>query len=469
MTMDLSSNSKPKSWILAIGVLAGALAVNLTVFALTRIPSEEIVKGDAVGYLQLAENLIQHRLFGEWDESNRYSPNVSRTPLYPLYVAAHTLVFGEPLPWLYMTQSLLTGMTAVLCFYICRLHVHPRAGIPAAAIIAIDPAINHNVLSPLSEALYLFLLTGGIFTLLQWHKTGRVGYLVGCSISFSLSAITKPISLFLLVPIAILIGFRSIPFRQRMTNILLFTVCFVSLPGIWIVRNQVVADFPSISSITGVNFYFYRTAGVLAKVENISFEDAQKRLRQAYQNYFRDDPPTPRESHRYLMNQSVDYMRVHPWQTLEMEAEGSLRLLFGPSLRYIVMRTGGHLEPLGLQSAFERRNVVQGFLYLLRKNIVTIVVNTVELIYLLSLYVLSLVGIWFYLRPQPWRTSALMALLLYFLLLSSGPEAGPRLRIPLIPMVAILADIGISQWIQHRKNHEITKIAIGRRLMSLKT
>jgi len=434
-----------------IVVFCVAMGLRLLVLCVTQLPHDELKKGDASEYLELGKNLIQVHQFAV-SNSSGYQPNLHRTPGYPLYVALHQLFFSDPLIPLYLSQSLLTSLLCLICYSLAK-KLNCSVPIIAAWIIAIDPALIHFSLTPLSDSLLVFMIGLGIYTLFRWKETGSMLWFVSSALSLSLSAWTKPIGMFLWIFMLPFFWFVGGPVKTRLFRMALWTLLFTLPIGLWIARNDYVAQAPLFSTITGINTYSYRAAGVKAKLENISVLEAQRLLNEEADRFALAHHPTDYEMDIFFRTKGMDYIMSHPFIYTQVQVNGMLCALFGPSFRYILWRAGFPQSGLGLLSGLHSGTFRSQLKQLITKGILPILVAGGECFYLLILYILAIYAIYHFRKRPRWLFYLLIALFLYFLGLAGGPEAGARLRIPLMPMMAALSTCGIDSLLQSWKRN----------------
>lgn len=115
-----------------------------------------LMRVDEAGYIEEAGILLNKGILLLWD-----------APLYPMFLAAFFKVFGTS----YLLASVLNiGLfsfaVGILYLTIAYFFNEIRALI-TAAIMILYPTLLLNILLPTSEALYLFLLSCGIYTFLR--------------------------------------------------------------------------------------------------------------------------------------------------------------------------------------------------------------------------------------------------------------------------------------------------------------
>ena len=235
---------------------------------------------DSPRYVQLADTLLSHRVFGKPTEdglmhlaverlrrsngtlpppdANGLTPEAFRTPGYPLFLAAFGGTTG--LRAAYLVQCLL-GSVAALCLVRVALALgcRPRAALAAGWLWALHPAIiTHDVL-PLTESLFGSLaLVGLAVTTRTTTPGGRA--LPGLLIGFA--ALVRPLGL-LYLPTALILGWRNAPRKWLAAGV---TVLVAVLPSVlWAARNASTGNGFRVSTVGELNLYYYGAAYVASE------------------------------------------------------------------------------------------------------------------------------------------------------------------------------------------------------------
>jgi len=247
-----------------------------TYYSQKEVPEEEqyfkemIPPFDSQEFLVLAKNLLTKHKF-TWAEK----PNTFRTPLYPIFIA----LFGVNIPVFIFFQILLGTIAIFFVFCIGQRLFGEKAGLIAALFLAIDiPNILFNSLV-MSETLLVFFLTLGTFLLFRNRF-----WLSG--ITFSLAALTKPVTLFISVPISIFLLFNK---GSKQT--IIFILCFSILPLFWMFRNYRYYKVFAFTSIEGYNFLYYNLAALESNIDRSPFYLAKEKVWQEVKDRLTSDNP----------------------------------------------------------------------------------------------------------------------------------------------------------------------------------
>src|SRR5208283_2658285 len=141
------------AWLVLIGI--AALFIRLAPLARGDLKFQ--TGWDAADYIPLAQGIQDGCGFARFENGHCGSPDVSRPPGYPFFVAI--------VPGLRTVLVIQAFLGAALCIWLGRFvgtHWGGGAGLTAAALLATDiPSIVYGAMI-MSEALFQFLLTGAI-------------------------------------------------------------------------------------------------------------------------------------------------------------------------------------------------------------------------------------------------------------------------------------------------------------------
>jgi 4-amino-4-deoxy-L-arabinose transferase-like glycosyltransferase len=230
-------------------------------------PNELVVRySDAPTYLGPATSLIEQ---GALLDSNG-KPMIHRTPGYPIFLAGTILLTGRNLRTVLIAQTIILSFGPVILYWLARRVLPPETAIIAGLIAAFSPWGAVLAGLPMSDGLFLLLITV-LFWLMKITADSEgsrtlvgaagVGWLTGVAV------LVRPIwPLVILAPVALCFGFGLK--RQGAWFVLaISTVCAVAPVALWRVRNQTEAHFNGMSDIPGQTAWQYLAARVRAGVE----------------------------------------------------------------------------------------------------------------------------------------------------------------------------------------------------------
>lgn len=189
---------------------------------------------DSYSYETIAHTILQN---------GTLTPSANRTPGFPAFIAMIYAVLGSDFKNIVLVQALIATLTIVLVYMIGRKVIGERAGLMAAALVAVDPFQVYFSAKVLTETLFTFMLCLIVYAILflqedQTHG-GRTSFILG--LLLGLTALLRPEVVGLAVVLAAGYGISVLLKRRNfrgMVNmgIMLLTMAAILLP--WGLRNQ---------------------------------------------------------------------------------------------------------------------------------------------------------------------------------------------------------------------------------------
>ena len=397
-------------------ILLAALVTRAGLFLVALPDERRFITSDALGYLALAHDLRAGYLE---PQSPLFAAGLSRTPVYPLFIAA-VLRFSGSVAGVVAAQIVLAIATVWVVYRLGRELLSDRAAALGAMLLALDPAsiIYTNQLQP--EALFTALVTCAVLLWVRSQATddGRVAAVAG--VCLGLAILTRPIALYL--PLVLLALSCRSPRRRRLWAGLLAPVFL--LAGGWVARNAAVTGIPLLSTIQGVNLLEYRAAGAIAHESKVPLETARDQLRSRLAQTLRPEANVGEVS-RAQSRLAFEVLREHPRGWIMITADGALRLLAGTG-QTALSRISGNDSPAAARNAWTTAAAL-----------VLMLAAAVPLLGALA----GVVALW-----RDGRRGAvglLLGVAAYFVLMAAGPEANTRFRVPAAPFLGLLAGAGV--------------------------
>ena len=424
MTPPHPSLARALRWPVVVALL---LRLALLLFALHTTGTAAITSGDSASYLQPASSLLHHGCF-----CTDGQPEVDRTPGYPAFALLLGAASGHLLPLL-LAQILLSTLTLVLVALLAHaLTGSQRAACASAWFFACDLLSVEHSIRVLSETLFVFLLVLLLFALVRWLARPHLLWPALAGLLLAVMAYVRPVAYTFAIPLACALPLlvrkpESSARFTRWLHAVAFLAVFAALVLPWQLRNHRAAGSYAFSTVADKNLYFYVAGDVLARQALLPLEQWQQRVA-------RDDPArwlrlhpdqasyTQTERVGWLRDQALRVLAAHPWLFLESWLRGELRLLISPGTTQLFRLIGLPARPVTLA----------------QWPIVAACAT-----YLLLLYALAAVAIGKHALP----TRELILLLLLaagFFAVSGGGQAVSRLRLPVMPILCLLAGAGLA-------------------------
>jgi hypothetical protein len=418
---------------------AAVIRFGLLATALVRTGTSVIASGDTASYLEPGRNLLWHGCF-----VTGTLPEIDRTPGYPLFLALFSLPGLEIAAF---AQVLLSVLSVVLVWRLARaVFGDGPAALIAAWLFSLEPVSVIYSVRLLPETLYLALLLLSLERLAVFFRSRRLSAIAVSGVWLAAATFVRPVSYYL--PVALALGvflfFIKIPgLRWKAPAVLL--LCTVPWLAAWQLRNWNETGFTGFSSIVQRNLYFYQAAEATARAESRSFAGVQSDFgypdERAYLARHPEQAGWSQASRiAYMGSEAGRILRAHPVSFLKMYAEGSAVVAFTPCVADLLRLLDAYPEN------WPQRVVSEGPLRMALRLIQThprlvAAMASLELL-LLAFYLFALRGT---LRMSPRRPQLglLLGVALYFLAVSGGAQAVGRYRLPVMPVVCVLAAEGL--------------------------
>jgi hypothetical protein len=234
-------------------------------------------------------------------------------------------------------------------------------------------------------------------------------------------------------------GLKAPRLRVGIRRAILFALPSLLMIAPWFIRNGLLWDCPTLSSVDRVTLRDYMAAKVLVEAEHIDLAAAQSRLQE-------DDPGVcPRQTVKYskiILENPVIYARLH--------AAGTIPVLVGTNFDRWLQYFGAEYQLPDLWRPYMDggwRGL--GLLIIEQVNAFPLAFGLLVGLtaFQMCLYFLAVVGLITTLRgtsiPGKW-VAVVTTLTILILVLTPGQSGHERFRVPVQPLLAILAAYGMA-------------------------
>ncbi len=429
-------------WLLLAGLMLALATARVTAGHWLRARAfDTVMSSDSYGYEASALALMETGRFAVGPHRPG-EPQNRRTPGYPVFIALVYSVFGKRNhAALLDIQALLSVLVLPLAFALARRRWGRTGAWAAALILALDPISFLYSGRILSETLFTIPADGNAAgrrhrgrgaTRLGVGLRGRPG--AGAGGARAADRVLPDRFA------ARLAGGRAPQAGRRRRGGLDDHPAFLPwliLVGGWQTRNYLAVGRPVLSTIGELNQFDYRAAGVIALRDGIPIQESRRRLARAH-------PAEP------------DTGRIRRWMGRKGRASFSKttagRAHDGPRRAQAAVRPAAVLAHQLARRALRqfrlgRLDARTGFSAETWRRLAAhpgeLAFTLCVELHAVALYLLAPAALWLVWRRRRARAAALDTLLwgtiLYFVIFSSGPEANPRFRVPIVPAMAILA------------------------------
>jgi 4-amino-4-deoxy-L-arabinose transferase-like glycosyltransferase len=422
-----------------------ALIVRLINLALLEGDKAFFAESDATSYWATGAALAKGYAF--WPT---LSSMTDRMPLYPLLLAGVRSVFGDAPRAAAFIQAAIDAGTCTLIAALGAL-ISPLTGLIAGILAALSATLIVLSSQILTDTLFLFflavmLLAGACFLLRPANRLAIVAGLAG-----GLALATRPgIVLLLIAAVPLIFIIASIEWRsfaRALAAAILFAIAAAAPITPVLLRNAIGYGSFSLATQTGDHLAFWIVPLVTQRADGTPFETSVARMQALYQQ---------RLAERGLNEESNPFLRASVKN--EVAREEMARL---PPAAYVKSWIDGMAINLGAPalladprmralpkpsfyntpgtSLWERTRV-----YVFEHPGLYQVLLAIGLMTMLPFLLLEAVGFVMLARRLPWAAAFAGGLLAYFLLLS-GPVATPKYRLPMEPVLIVLAAIPLAR------------------------
>lgn len=423
--------------------------------------SDNIYVDDSASYIKPAKSILEAGTFNIDADSNE--PMFFRTPGYPLLLSAIYSVGGDSL--IILVQWAMFLLSAYVCYRIASEIVNSqKVALLVGAIALFDVGRLYFSQVILTETFFTLLFVVALYVLVLYMKKGLLKHLVFFGLLISGAMLTRPMLQFLLPLLPLLSGWivytgtRSL--KKAIVHTATLTFIFVIIVGGWAYRNYTYSGVFDVSSNKGDNGYYYKKAVVLADIEGVRFLDKKNEL----QKKLLSDPEylelNEMERSRFMVQSTMETLLEHPFRFLKIQAKALVPLFFDPGSANFAVLWGMHQKNSGIVGDFSTLPFADYVVKLIEKHLVLLVTTLAGMIYLIPLYVLTIVGIIqsgkYVKKELPGILWVALAVIFgYMVYFSLGVESFSRLRMPVMGFFYVLAGIGLYHVISTRKNSHV--------------
>ncbi len=425
-----------------IALIIFSIAMLMRLVALRSFAGEKslIYVNDSLTYLQVSKNLLEHRVYSMEIAPNPHPDNF-RTPLYPLFLI--------PFVWskasLYVVaiiQNIIASIGLVIFYFLAKKLVTPNIAFGATLLGALEPftaLINSQILT---EAIFIPLFLSALILLAIYIADERQKKLYTASILLGLSALARPIAspFLVLLPLAgffVYVKNKQFPFKKVGISILLCAI--IVAPWLGFTWNKL--HTLSFSSINGMQLYAYhgklfdawryeRNPNITDRLPEINLDPINKTFSAAA------IPPVKAIGQNYIKQHWEEYLEFHIVRIPRLFTDsGYASILNGLTfLHFNFNSSGGGLLDEILYGQFKNA------LHMLRTQPIALLLLVADIFFLLtSLLALANPFIYF-LRNRKWPMPQIfLVLFILMYMLVASPISGARFRIPINPLLFMLA------------------------------
>jgi hypothetical protein len=350
------------------------------------------------------------------------------------------LLVGRDLRSILIAQALILSLGPLVLYWLARRILPPTMAITGGLIASFSPWGAVLGGAPMSDGLFLVLLTAIFFLMrIVWDYQSRKALVGAACIGLltGLAVLVRPIWPLIILTVGAFLFYYGLKRKVVWLLLVVLVGCAAAPVGLWKERNQREAHFDGISNMAGVTVWLYLAARVRAEVTGESRYAVSNLAYQEEQRW--DLALSNQEADKEKWRRSNIIFRQHPWLTFYSFVRSAFEHSIHPSpdvLRAVKLNFPGDILVLA---------VLWGGLLAL------------------SAYALlrAIFQRGFKDGYVDWRFLLAMLSVCGALTLTSGISfaAGSRLRAPLEAVIPLLAAVGLVQTV-----HRFSQVGIPKRM-----
>jgi hypothetical protein len=264
-----------------------------------------------------------------------------------------------------------------------------------------------------------------------------------------LMVLARPIGMLLLPGLALCAIWRRAP-RPAALRLALACLGLGAALGPWLWRNARLYGQPAISTVGGVNLLTYNAAAVLARRAGLGFWEGRYLVWEYWDAHYAALDPKPAnevEDSQAMQAAAMEIILSNPLEFAWVNTVESLNSL----------RPGVAQFTVFLQAGVNSQPTPEGDISPAAGNLAepaTLLIAVPLVAFYGAAYLLSGVGALAAVARRDWPVALALVLPALALLLSPGPVANSRFRVPAEPLLALLAAEGVRvvrAWVGRRK------------------
>ncbi len=421
-------------WIL---IVAALIRIALPLIAFFRNGDFSIFYAmDSYKYIDLAENLFRNREF-----AYAGMPEIERTPGYPIFLILGIMLNSVEVVTTAL-QIIFSCLTIYLVFKISFLIFKKKEiALLSALFYAVEPLSILYSSKISTECFFTMTIMLFLFLLFKYFDNNKIIFLILSSILLSLSAYIRPISVFLYVPVVIILFIRSL--KQNLPAFI-FIVTFLSLTSVWHIRNYTTVGYKGFSAI-GDRALYRLTSVYSVRSNNGDVKALKKSIEQVVLKISNNEKYNQQRTGIYNVMRSETtkiILNNIPLSVFDC-LRGMTIFLFSPgTTEYIRLLNFKYLKTNEIMNRYLDRGILGTLLAMFNKNLVVFFIMLFFISFLIMYYLLGIISIIFS-KPISIPTLTIVIIFIYFLLLSSYAVSSSRYRHPVMPLLSIFSGNGL--------------------------
>ncbi|MCF6333152.1 MAG: glycosyltransferase family 39 protein [Draconibacterium sp.] len=343
-------------------------------------------------------------------------------------------------PSLIIVSQIVLSLASIYLVYAIttKLFSNKKIALISAFIFSLDIYMLFFIFELYAETLFVFTLLVSTLLFIKANKSSGILNLILCGILLGLSALIRPIAIFLpIVYIAIIFFFdkHSVTLKFIKTGIL--SISFLLIISLWMVRNYNEYNRFGFSAISSANLYLFNAVITQSNSTDKSTQQIEKEFNKKAINAGVSKHNNPFENAQIIENLGKEYVISNKLLFAKQHLLGMLNMYLSLGHRQL-------LDRLGFVTSAGGKKYSQSNFRRLLNNSTNVEINFAFwlIAFLIFCYVFALYGIFSMLKTKEYFSLLLFLGLLFYFTFLTGIGGSPRLRIPLSPFYTILAAYG---------------------------
>jgi hypothetical protein len=229
--------------------------------------------------------------------------------------------------------------------------------------------------------------------------------------------------------------------KKQLTVVGILLICLLGhfiATGLWMHRNKQAIGYGTFATVQEINLYEYVGASIHAANHGENWGN----VRDAFRVEANALPEA--ERYRYMKQRAFQIVAKHPISAFIVWSKGAASLFFQSSLAQILQFTGQRSSGTGIIYKYHSMQLSDFVRYLWHNELPMVLLLSVGAVSLCPFWGVVLMGIHPVFRNRPLAAGTLLGVILFLVVISSGPQTTERFRAPIIPFASLFAAIGIN-------------------------
>ncbi|MDP3784929.1 MAG: hypothetical protein Q8R12_02530 [bacterium] len=421
-----------------IAILIFITALVLRLFVLWSFDSEKslLYVADSLTYLQTAQNMLEHGVYS-MEISQAPHPDNFRTPLYPVFLVPFVYLESS-LYFPALANALLMSLAAAFVFIFGRKIFDGKVAAGGAFLFALEPIGAIISSQIMAEALFMFFLVPALFELGFYVRDGKRRELFLGALFLALSALVRPVAIwfFVLLPLAARLAGPPKKFKELGIALLIF----IGVLSPWVFYNVFILSTLGPYSQSDMALYTYHAKlfsewlGEPDTLRYVNYNAMEKSFDA------RVIPEMKRAALELILSRPFEYAWFHLTRIYRLFSDsGLVNVLNGlpfASLHYDA--GGGGLLESGNFAALRGKPSLAVLL------LADLAIGLISVLAFLNPFFIKKIS------DENFKPKLFFVFVIIFYALLASPIGGPRLRIPLNPLLFLLALDALKSWYELR-------------------